>query len=76
MSYNGWKNHATWNTYNWLSGYEDSYHAACRVTKGGSIKAASQALKMHCIEIWGMSNPDGDSLAKVDWEHIAEAFRE
>lgn len=75
-TYNGWANRATWNTHLWLTGdYEGMYHAAQRVANAGSIDAGAVALKRFCQLEWGSKTPDGDSLAKVDWVHVAEALR-
>lgn len=76
-TYNGWKNHATWNTHNWLTGADEAvYWKAVEVAKGGNVRQAAQRVRLHCQDMWGARNPDGDSLAQVNWTEIAKALRE
>lgn len=76
-TYNGWKNRATWNAHLWLTGNDyNTYLIAQHAARAGSIDVAAQAVEDLCREGWGSETPDGDSLAQVDWVHVAEALRE
>lgn len=76
-TYNGWKNRATWNTHLWLTGNDyGTYQVVTCVARRGSEETAAAAVEALCREAWGDKTPDGDSLAKVDWDHIAKALRE
>lgn len=75
-TYNGWKNRATWNAHLWLTGNgEGPYRLATEVVRGYSLEVAALELEMWCDNLWGSETPDGDSLALVDWVHVAEALR-
>lgn len=76
-TYNGWANRATWNAHLWLTGNDEStYLIACHAARAGSIDIAARAVEDLCSDLWGSETPDGDSLAKVDWKHVAEALRD
>jgi hypothetical protein len=76
-TYNGWANRATWNTHLWLTGNdENTYKIATKVAQRGTVEASALRIKGFCQDLWGSKTPDGDSLAKVDWKHVAEALRE
>jgi len=78
MTYNGWKNWETWNTYCWLTNDEGMYYAARQVVEDEGD------LEEFVVQLYGVDDmPAGlvsdfvsMALHEVDWDEIAEGLRE
>ena len=73
--YNGWTNRSTWNVALWFNNDEGLY----RLTTGplGTRRWEPDEVQALVEETWpNGATPDGDELAEVDWEEIANAWSE
>lgn len=74
MSYNGWKNWATWNIALWIDKEEPSYRARMRAEPRTADEAEAFAKS-----IFPNGTPDFDNKAadyeNVDWEEVADHWK-
>jgi len=68
--YNGWTNRATWNVNHWLGNDETTYGLMSSLKMTEATQFAN-----FCGYVWGKTTPDGDSLANVDWQEIADSWK-
>lgn len=74
MSYNGWTNWETWNSYNWLTSYEHTYKHVAKVVNQGFM--GGEGLEEHIKEIIDSINLDNIDVDKVDVNELITAFKE
>lgn len=79
-SYNGWPNRATWNCFLWLNNTESDYR---RFVEQARREAFTMMSARHFVlRLWGYRSifnartPDGEPLARVHWDRIANAMNE
>lgn len=71
--YNGWSNYETWNAYLWLGNDEGHYNDILDLSRQTDF---APLLEDYCYNIWGDQTPDDAKLSEVNWDELAEAFRE
>ena len=76
MSYNGWKNRATWNVALWAGNNEGSYHYVLEQVKARGGKVSPMGARAIARDLFGDATPDGDKLSGVNWAEIADDFNE
>lgn len=87
--YNGWPNRETWAAHLWITNDEGSYNYWCERAQELDKYRLADELKEYFESLWAelMENEtagssvlnmlyDIGSLWRVDWVHVAEAFKE
>ena len=69
--HNGWTNRATWNAFTWLGNDKSLYD----MMRSLNITEAIQFENL-CGYLWGNSTPDGENLKDVNWQEIADAWKD
>jgi hypothetical protein len=77
MSYNGWKNYATWNVYLWVMNDEACYKEWERF-KGHYGRFTAENAKATAHGLFFGKTPDDVRIddPKIDWAEIANAWNE
>jgi hypothetical protein len=78
MTYNGWTNWETWNSYNWISsdpGLWDMALDSMRCYDMNDIEDAAEQLRDEFFLII-QDLPDNIDPNEVDWKELAAAFME
>ena len=81
--YQGWANYETWAVHLWLSNEEDSYHAARAIAD----EHEDDWDRRHAFREWVTEMVEldeatlrsdllGAALSEVDWQEVADAFKE
>lgn len=74
--YNGWTNRATWNVALWV-GNEEGLYRAMHSRRRSLASFDAERAETFARQAWpdGVT-PDGDSLDRVNWQAIADAWNE
>jgi hypothetical protein len=79
--YNGWANWETWQVNLWIDNEEPWYRAKQRFLRsiaGDNLADTVDKVQSFCLEVFPDGTPDmdpeEDSMSKVDWEELTEAF--
>lgn len=83
-TYNGWKNHQTWNVSLWLNNEYSLYTRFQDILKDGSLSEKLQAeyVENLCKSVWRQDDgtspqtPDKVTLKDVDWLEIVRDNKE
>lgn len=83
MTYNGWKNYATWNVVLWIDNEEPLYRAKVDALRKAKGEITAEWCRGLAGEILGCTTPDLDGerdpgmrWADVDWDEIADHWRD
>jgi hypothetical protein len=75
MSYNGWKNWATWNTALWMNNDEPTYVAYRNMIGDDEISGDDARRIINVLMPGGTPDMESpDKYADVDWDEIADAM--
>lgn len=80
--YNGWRNWETWNLYNWISNEEGSWRyweQAAKHEERDTLACTLRDAMEQPIDLMDNGwhrDVVTNSLARVDWEQLAEALKE